>query len=1116
MQNSRSTWSQFLTGLAGTSRSPLRRRRLAKSASSGQLQLETLETRSLLTAVAVPANLVSEWSAENNAVDVMGLNNATLYNGTTYAAGKVGQAFSFDGVNDRAQLTDADSLKFTASMTIEGWIRVNALPTTTNFGTILFRGDSRGGLDPYSLVILPDGRMRFEVDGGQGAADLRAPVPLGQLIHVAATLDDATGSMKLYENGAVVAQLVTAIRPFRDLDPTQNPGIGIGNANSTYNVPLNGLIDELSVYNRALAVGEVQGIYKAGSDGKVFSPISVNNPSVIEGATGTTTQVTFTIQRTGSPSGALTVAWATADDTATAGSDYVAASGSVTFADGDTILKTVQVTVNGDNTPEADETFKLVLTPTGQTPIMGVATILNDDAAISIANASATEGSNTLKFLDRFVDDGSGGLSKSAGSIFGPDGNLYVASVGTNAILRYDGVTGAFKNEFVASGSGGLRSPYGMAFGPDGKFYVSSWGTNQVLRYDGVSGGFVDTVISGLSLPIGLTFGPDGSLYIANRGTNEVLRYNNSSLSTFVTAGSGGLSQPRNVVFRPDGNMYVTSQGTKQVLRYNGVTGAFVDAFTTMPPMVAGTGPMWLAFGTDGYLYATARDSSTSLNMSILRFNAANGTFVDSLPLGRDGWSFDLGPGNVVYNSANAAGGFVDRIGPSSLVAFTVSLASASAATTTISYSTTNGTALAGSDYTAASGTLTFAPGETTKGILIQTVDDTIIELPETFTVNLSNPTGGSIISGQGVGTILDNDTKFYVIDDASSDRTFEYGNGGPAGESYALGTGNTAPRGAASTAAGTTVWIVDANKNVYVYNNSGGLLGSWTAGGLQSTAQIEGISTNGTDIWLVDNKTDKVFKYAGAASRLSGSQTATSSFSLNSGNISPRDLVTDGASIWVVNDSSTDTVFKYTVSGSLLGSWTISTSGATSPTGVTLDPASPSHLWIVDSGTDLVYQYDAAVSRTSGSQAASTSFRLAVGNTNPQGIADPPQQGSLTSSAIKVSAGTSSVATPVMPPTYASPAASRSVSIVPNTTSELATQYQAHRANWSLRNELTNTTNKPLASGSKKSTARRGELRSETSVRNVPNFAPADQLDGIFEDWSSDPLQLLLRITKS
>ena len=67
---------------------------------------------------------------------------------------------------------------------------------------------------------------------------------------------------------------------------------------------------------------------------------------------------------------------------------------------------------------------------------------------------------------------------------------------------------------------------------------------------------------------------------------------------------------------------------------------------------------------------------------------------------------------------------------------------------------------------------------------------------------------------------------------------------------------------------------------------------------------------------------------------------------------------MTDGVNLWVVNDSTTDKVFKYTLAGSLVGSWTISTAGATSPTGITIDPANVSNIWIVDSGTDKVYQY--------------------------------------------------------------------------------------------------------------------------------------------------------------
>ena len=49
------------------------------------MSLECLEGRELLTAVAVPSGLVSWWTADNTAADLTGLNNATLYNGATYA-----------------------------------------------------------------------------------------------------------------------------------------------------------------------------------------------------------------------------------------------------------------------------------------------------------------------------------------------------------------------------------------------------------------------------------------------------------------------------------------------------------------------------------------------------------------------------------------------------------------------------------------------------------------------------------------------------------------------------------------------------------------------------------------------------------------------------------------------------------------------------------------------------------------------------------------------------------------------------------------------------------------------------------------------------------------------
>lgn len=92
-------------------------------------------------------------------------------------------------------------------------------------------------------------------------------------------------------------------------------------------------------------------------------------------------------------------------------------------------------------------------------------------------------------------------------------------------------------------------------------------------------------------------------------------------------------------------------------------------------------------------------------------------------------------------------------------VVFTVSLSAASGSTVTVNYATANSTAVAGSDYTAANATLTFGPGETTKNITVTVTGDTAVENNETFFVNLSAPANATIADGQGLGTIINDDT---------------------------------------------------------------------------------------------------------------------------------------------------------------------------------------------------------------------------------------------------------------------------------------------------------------------------------------------------------------------
>jgi sugar lactone lactonase YvrE len=569
-----------------------------------------------------------------------------------------------------------------------------------------------------------------------------------------------------------------------------------------------------------------------------------------------------------------------------------------------------------------------------------------------------------------------GGLSGPDGITVGPDGNVYVSDPVTNIVYRYDsggnslpapGQTGAV---FVPAGSGGLNGPSGLAFGPDGSSIVTSYYTNQILKYQGPAGSspgaYIGVLVStGLVGPDFLTIGPDGDLYVGCNGGStlaeqgHVNRYDPSTgapigTGDFVTNGSGGLTNAvKQIVFDASGaNMYVVQKLAAnagpmgEVLRYQGPAGqnpgAYVEAYVT-----GGQGGLLNPIGV-------ARDRA----------------------------------GNIYVSDLDAAN--VTRFAPASQASFVVTLDSASGSQVSVSYATADGTALAGTDYTQTSGTLIFPAGVTSETVNVPITTTYTGGPTKTFTLTLSGASGASISRGTATGSVLNRQTKFFVVDGGTL-RTYQYGSGGTSEEIRQQGSTDTAPTGAATTSLGSTLWVVDSNKTVYVYDNHNALLGSWSAGGLSHSATLTGIATNGTDIWLLDSNSSKVYKYNGAASLRSGSQNANSNFRLSSSNSNATDMVTDGTYFWVVNaNGSSSKVFKYNLSGSLLGTWTID-SANTNPTGITINPTNVSDIWIVDNGTDKVYQYVGAASRTSGSQNAASSFALAANNTNPQGIADPP-----------------------------------------------------------------------------------------------------------------------------
>ncbi len=152
------------------------------------------------------------------------------------------------------------------------------------------------------------------------------------------------------------------------------------------------------------------------ANGAAPATVSIDDVTITENDDGTQT-ATFTVTRT-NDNGNFTVDYATADNTATAGSDYVSNTNTLTFAAGSGILsQTISVTVNGDLDIESTESFVVILSnvvnTTGTatvTDAQGIGTITNDDfpPTVSIGDVSVTEGNSgttTLTFTVTRTDE---------------------------------------------------------------------------------------------------------------------------------------------------------------------------------------------------------------------------------------------------------------------------------------------------------------------------------------------------------------------------------------------------------------------------------------------------------------------------------------------------------------------------------------------------------------------------------------------------------------------------------------------------------------------------------------------------------------------------------------
>jgi hypothetical protein len=159
---------------------------------------------------------------------------------------------------------------------------------------------------------------------------------------------------------------------------------------------------------------------------------------------------------------------------------------------------------------------------------------------------------------------------------------------------------------------------------------------------------------------------------------------------------------------------------------------------------------------------------------------------------------------------------------------FTVSLSAASAGPVTVDYATADGSAKAPGDYTATTGTLTFAAGELSKQVAVVVVGDTLDELHETYSLDLSNPVGATLGDARGAGTILDNDPQVSLsVDDVSAPEggqtaTFTLSLSRESGKivtvDYATGDGTAAAPSDYASRSGTIIFMAgETSKTVSV-----------------------------------------------------------------------------------------------------------------------------------------------------------------------------------------------------------------------------------------------------------------------------------------------------------
>lgn len=246
--------------------------------------------------VAPPAGLVSWWPGDGHAGDIVDANHGTPRNGATFAAGQVGVAFSFDGIDDFVHVPDAPNLRLT-SLTIEFWFKLES--ANVPFVNFVTKQNSDRDRNYIVYVHPPTGFFSASTSFSGVQQDISSGVNVvdGQWHHGAFVIDDVAKGESLYVDGVFRASLPFTGSP----DPSIGAPLFIGGAFAFGNM-VHGQMDEVGIYNRALSASEIRAIFEIGSGGKCKTRNIEVAPDLIDFGSvevGSSTTARVTISNTG-------------------------------------------------------------------------------------------------------------------------------------------------------------------------------------------------------------------------------------------------------------------------------------------------------------------------------------------------------------------------------------------------------------------------------------------------------------------------------------------------------------------------------------------------------------------------------------------------------------------------------------------------------------------------------------------------------------------------------------------------------------------------------------------------------------------------------------------------